>query len=409
MKLTARTVETFKPPATGRVELWDSSLPGFGIRITDKGSRSWVLMYRMTGGGPKRRMTLGTYPMLSLAEARQGAGEALQMVERGVDPAAEKKAAAKRAGPSAALVRSADTVASVAAEYLERHARRNTRRPDEVARLFRLHLLPTLGDRDITTVTRRDIRDLIDRIIDAGKPVQANRVQAATHALLVWAVGREIIEINPAAGLRRQTKETARDRVLTNDELRAVWNAIDGLGYPAGPLFKLLILTAARRDEVRKMRWSEIDFQKGVWTLPADRSKNGVAHSIPLSTVAREVLGEMPRFPGVDYVFSAKGSGYCYTNLQKPKGAIDRITGVTRWTLHDLRRTAATGMGELGISGETIARVLNHSERAIAGVTSRYARADHSASKREALEAWAQHVLKLADPVLDVQPSGGLG
>ena len=123
-------------------------------------------MYRMTGGGPKRRMTLGTYPMLSLAEARQGAGEALQMVERGVDPAAEKKAAAKRAGPSAAQVRPPDTVASVAAEYIERHARRNTRRPEEVARLFRLYLLPTLGDRDITTVTRRDIRDLIDGIID---------------------------------------------------------------------------------------------------------------------------------------------------------------------------------------------------------------------------------------------------
>ena len=335
-------------------------------------------MYRMTGGGPKRRMTLGTYPMLSLAEARQGAGEALQMVERGVDPAAEKKAAAKRAGPSAALVRPPDTVASVAAEYIERHARRNTRRPEEVARLFRLHLLPTLGDRDITTVTRRDIRDLIDGIIDSGKPVQANRVQAATHALLVWAVEREIIEINPAAGLRRQTKEKARDRVLTNSELRAVWNAIDELGYPAGPLFKLLILTAARRDEVRKMRWSEIDFQKGVWTLPAERSKNGVAHPIPLSTVAREVLAAMPRFYGVDYVFSAKGNGRCYTNLQKPKAAIDRTTGVTGWTLHDLRRTVGTGMGELGIISETIARVLNHSERTIAGVTARYARADHS-------------------------------
>ena len=150
------------------------------------------------------------------------------------------------------------------------------------------------------------------------------------------------------------------------------------------------------------MRWSEIDFQKGVWTLPADRSKNGVAHPIPLSTVAREVLGEVPRFPGIDYVFSARGSGCCYTNLQKPKAAIDRTTGVPGWTLHDLRRTAATGMGELGVSGETIARVLNHSERAIAGVTSRYARADHSASKRDALEAWAQHILNLVSPSLDV-------
>jgi integrase len=231
--------------------------------------------------------------------------------------------------------------------------------------------------------------------------------------LLVWAVEREIIEINPAAGLRRQTKEKARDRVLNNSELRAVWNAIDELGYPAGPLFKLLILTAARRDEVRKMRWSEIDFQKGVWTLPADRSKNGLAHPIPLSTVAQEVLAVLPRFPGVDYVFSAKGNGCCYTNLQKPKAAIDRTTGITGWTLHDLRRTAATGMAELGISGETIARVLNHSERAIAGVTARYARADHNNSKRAALEAWAEYVLKLAGSALDVQPSehqvGGLG
>jgi integrase len=259
-----------------------------------------------------------------------------------------------------------------------------------------------LGDRDITTVTRRDIRDLIDGIIDSGKPVQANRVQAAIHALLVWAVEREIIEINPAAGLRRQTKEKARDRVLTNSELRAVWNAIDELGYPAGPLFKLLILTAARRDEVREMRWSEIDLQKGVWTLPAERSKNGLAHPIPLSSVAREVLAAMPRFPGVDYVFSAKGNGCCYTNLQKPKAAIDRTTGVTGWTLHDLRRTVGTGMGELGIIIETISRVLNHSERTIAGVTARYARADHTESNRAALEAWAQHVLNLAAPSLDV-------
>src|SRR4051794_16940116 len=320
IKLTARTVETLKPPAAGRDEWWDSSLPGFGIRITDKGTRSWVLMYRMSGGGSKRRMTLGTFPMLSLAEARQAAGDALQKVERGIDPVAEK-VAAKLRGSTAAQVRPPDTVASVAAEYVERHAQRNTRRPEEVERLFRLYLVPAFGDRDIKTLTRRDIRDLIDGIIDAGKPVQANRVQAAIHAMLTWAVEREIIEINPAAGLRRQTKETARDRVLTNDEVRAVWIAVDKLGYPAGPLIKLLILTASRRNEIREMRWSEVDLQKGVWTLPAERSKNGVAHPIPLSTVAWDVLATMPRFAGVDYVFSAKGNGCCYTNLQKPKAA----------------------------------------------------------------------------------------
>src|SRR4051794_5300313 len=125
--------------------------------------------YRMSGGGSKRRMTLGTFPMLSLAEARQAAGDALQKVERGIDPVAEK-VAAKLRGSTAAQVRPPDTVASVAAEYVERHAQRNTRRPEEVERLFRLYLVPVFGDRDIKTLTRRDIRDLIDGIIDAGKP-----------------------------------------------------------------------------------------------------------------------------------------------------------------------------------------------------------------------------------------------
>jgi integrase len=162
-------------------------------------------------------------------------------------------------------------------------------------------------------------------------------------------------------------------------------------------LFKLLILTAARRDEVRQMRWVEIDLQKAVWTLPAERSKNGFAHAVPLSTAALAVLATIPRFPGCEFVFSVKGGG-CYSNVQKPKAAVDRTTGVRGWMLHDLRRTAATGMGELGISGETIARVLNHSESAIAGVTARYARADHSGAKRAALEAWAQHVLGLTGP-----------
>lgn len=213
---------------------------------------------------------------------------------------------------------------------------------------------------------------------------------------------REIIGANPASGLKKPTREEERERSLNDDELKAVWCACDALGYPAGSLFRLLILTGARRDEVREMQWREVDLDRGLWTLPAIRSKNKRPHIIPLPLAAIDILRALPRFDddedGGDFIFTTTNGRSAYSNVIKPKAMLDKLSGVKGWTLHDLRRTVATGMGLLGISGETIARVLNHSERAIAGVTARYARADHTPAKRAALEAWANHVERLIEP-----------
>ena len=384
--LTARSVDAMKAPASGRTQVYDATLPGLMLRVTARGHKSFAVVYRIDRR--QRKLTIGSYPTWSLAEARDAAREALQRVERGEDPAEDKQEAKATRAPDR------DTVAKVAREYIERHVSQ-TKKATQTQRLIEAYVTPVIGDLDMAQLGRKHVRDVVDRVVDAGRPVQANRVLTAVHGLCAWAVERDVIETNPAAGVRKPTKEKPRERVLTDGELRAVWDAAGELGYPAGPLFKLLILTGARRDEAREMRWSEVDLTRGVWTLPAGRSKGGAGRDIPLSTAAQAVLVDLPRFQGGDHVFTANDGSKPYANLIKPKRRIDRDSDVTGWTLHDLRRTAASGMGALGIAGETIARVLGHSEGAIAGVTARYNRADQLEAKRRALEAWGQHVTGL--------------
>ena len=378
--LTARAVEAIKPPPKGRTEVWDATLPGFGLRITSAGKRTWQIMYRFEGA--KRRYTIGTHPALGLGAAREKARGVLQAVEEGHDPAAEK-AASKRAGQTPQEPEpERDTVRAVAADYINRHAKRNTKCGDETERLLALHVIPALGKRDLSSVSRRNVRDLIDGVVDRGSPVQANRVLAAFRAMCNWAVEREVISQNPTAGVKKPTVERERQRALSDAELRAVWKASDEIGYPGGAVVKWLILTGCRRDEAREARWCEIDRRRKLWTLPPERSKNGRQHTVPISEAALALLDDLPTFEGGDFIFSAKDGSTPYKNVIKPKERISALSGVFEWTLHDLRRTAASGMGDLGIPGETIARVLNHSERAIAGVTSRYNRADQTEAKR---------------------------
>jgi integrase len=330
---------------------------------------------------------------MSLAKAREEAKAALQAVEEGRDPAGERQEAKAAPAPKR------DTVEAVAADYVERHCKRNLRSWTETDRLLRKYLIPELGSRDVRELTRRDIRDLVDGVVDQGKPVQANRVLAAVHAMLTWAVDREILDVNPAAGVKKPTREKPRERVLSDSELVKVWNAAEQLGYPAGPYIKTLILTGARRDEAREMRWCEVDLDKALWTIPGERAKNGEPHVVPLSEAMQDLLRDLPWFAGGDYVFTAGDGAKPYANVIKPKKRIERDSGVKGWTLHDLRRTAASGMGDLGIAGETIARVLNHAEGQIAGITARYNRADQTDAKRRALEAWGKHVIGLTGKI----------
>jgi integrase len=387
--LTVRFVETVQPIEGRRQEIPDGLLTGLYLIVSENGVRTWAVRYRAAGKPCK--LTLDRFPALGLKEAREAAKAALRAAQEGRNPAGEKQEA-KRAAKEEKEPERPDTVENISADYIRKHAKRNTRSWVETERLFRLHIRPRIGAKLVQNLRKRDILDLLDHVAEGAGPVQANRVLAAIKTFLNWCFQRDIVDSNVAAPVKKPTREIARDRVLSDAELRVVWEAAHGLGYPAGPLFHFLILTGQRRDEVRCMTWDEVDLVEALWTIPAARSKNKLQHVVPLSPEALAVLRLLPRFERQPYVFSASGGERPYSNLVKPKAAIDEATSVTGWTIHDLRRTAASGMGDLEVPGETIARVLNHSERAIAGVTSRYNRADQTRMKRAALELWGETV-----------------
>jgi integrase len=383
------------PPAGGRVEKLDAGYDGAGalyIVVQPTGARSWA--FRYSHHGKARKLTIGRYPGLGLADARKEARRLGVEVERGADPCADK-AAVKASTAPAPVVR---TVAKVADEFLKRHTdvRNGERWARKVRRILAKEVVPVIGAKPIAEVTKADIRDMIDGIADgdgkrAPAPIMANRTLAVVAKLCRWSLGRDYIDRDPTAGLPKPGTETKRDRVLTDAELASVWRAADGLGYPYGPAIKLLILTGARREEVGAMRRSEI--APGKWTLPASRSKNKLDHITPLSAPAMAVLNGLPRIGRSDLLFTTNGvtpaSGW-----STAKATLDRLSGVTHWVVHDLRRTLATGMGEgLGIAPHVVEAVLGHVVKGIAGV---YNRSGYLREKGEALDLWAKHVEEIA-------------
>ena len=302
-------------------------------------------------------MTLGTYPAMSLAEAREAWRVAKASVDRGEDPATEK-AVARRREP--------DTVRSVAEDFVAKYARPRNRTADEVARMFALHLYPKLGARPIETVTRRDILDVLDGIEEKASGARANRVLANVRRMFSWAVERGILEASPVANVRAPGQEKPRDRVLTDDEVTAFVRACEGMGEPFGPLFRLLLLTGQRREEVAALPWAELDLAGAVWHLPAARTKNKRASDVPLSAQAVAILeGLMRRSPlAFPAAFSRDGhteprplSGFGRAKerldaamLAELRKAAPEAT-LPDWRLHDLRRTAASGMARLGVGG----------------------------------------------------------
>lgn len=382
--LTAIAVERMKPPAEGRAEYFDTVLPGFCLRVTDKGKKTWTLVYRF--GGRLTRLTLGRYPVLKLDEAREVARQLLQALERGENPAemrrqeeAEKEETRR------------NTVASVVDEFIERYAKPKNRRWADTRRVFENHVLPRWGNRPITAIGKRDVVELLDAVMDRGTPYMANHVLASVRKLFNWAAERGIIEVSPCVYIKAPAKVVSRDRVLGDDEIKRVWKAATAMDYPFGPLVKLLLTAAQRRDEVATMRWSEIDFDAAMWTIPRDKTKSGRAQEVPLSALALKLVKALPRQSG-PYLFSTLGGERPVSGHSKAKAKIDELSEVTEWRLHDLRRTAATNMARLGVPTSTISRVLNHAE---SGVTAIYDRHSYLPEKRKALEAWAERLEEL--------------
>jgi len=389
MRLTVKNVEAMRPSAERR-EIADGLMSGLYLIVQPSGARSWAVRYRHHG--QSRKHTLGPYPAIDLKAARTLAGKALRAVAEGRDPGREK---------IAARAAKADSVDRIVEDFLERHVRRSNRprTAQETERLLRQHVLPRWRGRMVHDIARRDVLDILDRVVDGGAPIAANRVFAAVRKFFNWCVARDILAASPCAGVKPPTAERARDRVLSDDELRRVWAAAEKLGGTFGPLVKLLALTGQRRDEVAGIRWDELDLDTRLWTLPPARTKNNQPHEIPLSKAALAVLQNVPRITSSPFVLTTNGGASPASGYSKNKRRLDALlpAGMPAWRLHDLRRTCASGLARLGINLPVIEKVLNHSSGSFAGIVGVYQKHSFADEKRAALEAWGNFVAALVD------------
>ena len=384
--LTVAVVNRIKPPAKGQLDVFDKGFPGLAVRVSYGGAKTWIYFYRLHGG-KLRRLTLGRYPGMDLAEARSAWQSARKAVGKGENP--------KHRRPVAA-----DSFAAIADEWLKRDQSGN-RSYAEVKRVLERDVKPVFDGRLFANITRRDVVDLIDSIADRGAVTLARRVHAHVHRLFRWSVGRGIIEVNPMADLPKAGDQIKRDRVLGDMELSAIWRGAGEVGGLFGQALQLLILTAARREEITALRWSEIESGNKI-ELHGERTKNGEPRDIPLAFAARAIIKAVPRIANSEFVFTTTGersvSGWSKAKLQIEREAakFNRGKPIAPWRLHDLRRTAATGMQRLGIGLQVVEAVLGHISGSRAGIVGVYQRHSYAAEKAAALEAWAEHVLTIA-------------
>jgi integrase len=379
MKLTQTSVARLAITKGKDDEIFfDDELPGFGLRIRAGGSRKWVLHYRQ--GGIQRRHTIGPAAVLTVEEARRKARRVLVAVDDGKDPAAEK--VAKRAAAGLLFL-------AVVDDYLT--ARQRDMKPRslvECTRHLRLLWKPLHG-LPVGSVTRAQVAAILRRIADQRGPIAANRARATLSAMYGWAIGEGLCDLNPVIGTNKPGEEKTRDRILTDAELATIWNACPDSDY--GRIVRLLMLTAQRREEIGGLRWPEIDSGKALVALPGERTKNGRPHDVPLSKQATAVLEAQEARAGRDLVFG-DGEG-SYSGWSKSKEALDTAAKLKAdWTLHDLRRTAATRMADLGVQPHVIEAVLNHVSGHKSGVAGIYNRSTYAAEKRAALDLWGSHV-----------------
>ena len=386
-KLTDVRVKSLRPKAK-RYEVWDPAAPGFGVRVTPKGVKSFVYLYRFDG--LPRRMTLGRYPKLTLAKARLEYAAAKAKLEvEGIDPGQTlvRKRAATRLAP---------TVAQLVDEYIEKWAIPRKRSWKEDKRLLEHDVIPPLGRKKAAEVTRRDIRLLLDAIIERGAPITANRVLAVVRKMFRFAVSRDIVPNNPCEAIEAPAKESSRERVLSKDELKTLWERMASdelkMSEAVRMALRVMLVTGQRKGEVIGARWNEIDTRTGWWTIPPEKSKNGLPHRVPLSPLALMLLKQIRELSGdSDYLFpSPRGNKPIRDDaVSKAVRRDETALGVDHFTPHDLRRTAASQMASVGISRLVISKILNHVEN---GVTAIYDRHSYDKEKRQALNAWARQL-----------------
>jgi len=402
--ITDRTLRGLKPaPAGKRTVLWDTAVPGLCVRVTDKGAASFNVMRRVKGeSAPVRRM-LGiawTVPFPAsqplpypLTTAREDARSMILDMSRGIDPKAKREAVREAEAQSAR-----ETFAAVAKEFLADHVVK-LRSAREVAAAFENELIPILGKKPVASVSDPDVTRLL-KAVAKDRPYQARHLFAFLSKFYKWAFAQRIygITASPCAAISMRDlvgKTVPRSRTLNDDELAAVWRVTEGLGYPAGPFIRLLLLSGQRLREVAQMEWSEVDLAKGIWTIPAERMKADTAHVVPLAPQAAAILESLPRWTGA-FVFTTTDGRKPIANFDGIKKKLDaHLPEVKAWRFHDLRRSMRAGLSALRVPDKVSELCIAHTQKGLHKVYDQHAYLDE---KRHAFEAWANHVLAICEP-----------
>jgi integrase len=400
--LTDRTIKAVKPALPGkRTLLWDAIVPGLALRVTDSGKRSFVLVTRYPGSKHPAPRRLGAYGAISLGQARTKARKWLEMIASGVDPGIRE------------IERRQQTFQAIAANYFQRKAKDYRSRKSNEATLLRL-VYPTLGTRPIDTITRSEIVHLLDRIEDENGLTMADHTLGIINRVMNWHATRSDTFRSPIVRGMKRAEEKGRSRILSDEELRAIWRATGEYRHPFGPMLRFILLTAARRNEANFIKRSEIAGTE--WTIPAARYKTKIDHLIPLSKAALALIDTGPSTNlGVSSQSAeAKSNGFIFTLNGKQaigghtrhKQAIDEASGVTGWTIHDLRRTARSLMSRAGVNADVAERCLGH---VIGGVRGIYDRHEYFEEKRRAFEALASQIERIVNPQANVVSIRGQG
>jgi integrase len=399
--LTTKSVENLKS-GTDRQEIPDGGCRGLYLVAQPSGARSWAIRFRLDGKPAKH--TIGSYPTVSLAEARRLAAAALAQVAQGTDPRTEKREA-----KAAATERGRDTVDRLSAQFIDWQGKRL--RPNSIRQLnhvFADLVLPEWQGRDVHDIARirRDARELLEAIAETNGPVMAIRAHLWLHRFFGWLQERDVIIANPMAGLPRPAAESARERTLSERELVALWHACEAVPEPWRSWIRMLILLGQRRSETAGMRRSEIDGD--LWHLPAERMKGRVAHTLPLPAQAVAIIEAMPPIGDGDLIFTPNGTSPL-SHFDRIKRAIDvEMKPAAPWCWHDIRRTTASGMAGLGIPIPVIEKILAHRSGTFRGIVGTYQRHSFLPEMHSALQRWSEHLDRLVRgaPASKVVPIG---
>lgn len=411
LKLTDAAVRRIKPPVSGQVDYWDSLLPAFGLRVSYNGAKAWVVTLRILQNGEwkQTRVTLGRYPDTNLATARQKARDAKMAAQAGKDPRTIKEDTRR-----ALEANSRNTFAGARQRFFDQYQVESKCKAStfaEYKRCLSLDLFKPWENRPVRDISDTDVMAATDSFLATGKPIMANRMFATLRIFFRWAKKKKIITTDPTADLEMPVTETPRERNLSNIDIPPVWRAFDAAG-PYAPLFRLLLVTGQRESEVAGMRRSELRDLEGaqpLWEIAGSRTKNGKPHCVPLSPLAVHLIKSVSGEHDLIFCSECDTPLSCFSRAKRQVD--DRLAVIIKeresasiapWRLHDLRRTSATRMGDLGIATDVIELVLNHSSGTRGGIAGVYNRSERMNERRQALELWAAHIERLTTAASNV-------